>query len=123
MPRIALTLMIALAASAAAAQGLASVTRPTPALEHQAKARGFFDAAGINITGGQTAITVTRPTAQPYVLQNRPRPLSAAQARALASRPVTPAPQSSVQARPYVRLEPPVIRTNILTARTPTRTN
>ncbi|MBL9128765.1 MAG: hypothetical protein JNL97_14015, partial [Verrucomicrobiales bacterium] len=51
MRALLVLLAVATLAPPAQAQGIRNVTRRTTTLERQQPARGFFDAAGINVTG------------------------------------------------------------------------
>jgi len=65
-------LAVATLAPPAQAQGIRNVTRRTTTLERQQPARGFFDAAGINVTGAPATGTGASQPAQPTVTPRQP---------------------------------------------------
>ena len=100
------TLLVLLAVVAfapwAPAQGIRSVTRRTTTLERQQPARGFFDAAGLDVTGAPATGVRTPQPAQPTAAPRQPG--------SFATRPpVTLPPISQRIARPQVAQTRPAV--------------
>lgn len=110
MNRLGIVAVLALTAVSVHAQGIRGVTRRTSTQEFQAPARQFFDAAGINVTGGAIggAAGVSGPSSSATA-----RPVPAP----LLSGTTTP---GSAGVRPYVLVpaNPAAVRvTNAIVAR------